>query len=75
MSEKLLLSAASVAEILDFETVEQVYAAAARGQLGPVVKIGRRVRFHAEFIRGLAKPRTTGGSVAGGKAVHPLQAK
>ena len=65
---KLLLSAESVAAILDFDNTAQVYSAAASGQLGPVVKIGRRVRFHADFIYRLAKPRTPGGSVVSGKA-------
>lgn len=67
MGDKLLLSAESVARILDFDNTRQVYSAAANGQLGPVVKIGRRVRFHADHIYRLAKGRTGQGSVVAGK--------
>ena len=62
----LLLSAESVGRLLDM-TTREVYSAAASGQLGPVVKIGRRVRFHAGHIEALAGVRTRRGSLASGK--------
>ena len=62
-----LLSATSVAAFLDM-TVAQVYAAARIGQLGPVVKIGRRVRFHRHHIEALAEDRTRRGSLHRSKA-------
>ena len=61
-----LCSASTVAEILDM-TVREVYSAARSGQLGPVVKIGRRVRFHRHRIEALAEDRTRRGSLARGK--------
>lgn len=63
----ILLSAESVAILLDM-TRKEVYSAAACGQLGPIVKIGRRVRFHRSHIEALAEDRTRRGSLRDGKA-------
>lgn len=57
--QKLLLSVRSVRELLDFETDKAVYAAAERGQLPGIVKIGRRLRFKAEAIYALAAGKSS----------------
>lgn len=65
VSAPILLSAETVATLLDFGEGKRgrlrVYAAGERGQLGPVVRIGRRVRFHAEHIYKLAGARIPNG--------------
>lgn len=72
MSAPLLLSAQSVGKMLDM-TTREVYSAGSCGQLGPVVKIGRRVRYHASHIQALAEGRTRRGSLQSGKSSPSAQ--
>ena len=67
MSEDRLYNVETVGQKLDMSSRE-VYAAAADGQLGPVVKIGRRVRFKAEVIDRIASGIPYRATLAPGKS-------